>query len=274
MYWGGHGQRPLNGRGWSQVLSGCGRGRVFVEARLGGLLVIWYQGLGVPPLGRSAAYIHQCSAVQLVTRAYSLEALRGGIRSPFQGGAAEGALCHITAVLQIQTWFYCSAHSARTCTPCLSVSVPLCVPSWHICVCVWAPANLCQLLPQAPSSQFHPVNPPPHGNAQLYGVGALHLHGDPPWGAGHPPTCDPLWLLGPGPQLVLPLLTVISPPHAFGSSSYSIRHSISMPAMRNSPTFKSFEERVGSLKGRVSLGGGESGNFHSPDNNPQDSAPF
>ncbi|XP_031750000.1 tumor protein D54 isoform X8 [Xenopus tropicalis] len=44
--------------------------------------------------------------------------------------------------------------------------------------------------------------------------------------------------------------------------------------MRNSPTFKSFEERVGSLKGRVSLGGGESGNFHSPDNNPQDSAPF
>ncbi|OWK01351.1 TPD52L1 [Cervus elaphus hippelaphus] len=25
---------------------------------------------------------------------------------------------------------------------------------------------------------------------------------------------------------------------------YSIRHSISMPAMRNSPTFKSFEERV------------------------------
>ncbi|XP_077343073.1 tumor protein D53 isoform X1 [Lithobates pipiens] len=28
------------------------------------------------------------------------------------------------------------------------------------------------------------------------------------------------------------------------SISYSIRHSISMPAMRNSPTFKSFEERV------------------------------
>ncbi|KAF7254476.1 hypothetical protein EYD10_00592 [Varanus komodoensis] len=26
--------------------------------------------------------------------------------------------------------------------------------------------------------------------------------------------------------------------------SYSIRHSISMPAMRNSPTFKSFEEKV------------------------------
>ncbi|XP_012918804.1 tumor protein D53 isoform X3 [Mustela erminea] len=30
----------------------------------------------------------------------------------------------------------------------------------------------------------------------------------------------------------------------FGDMSYSIRHSISMPAMRNSPTFKSFEERV------------------------------
>ncbi|KAM4693129.1 tumor protein D53 isoform 3-T3 [Discoglossus pictus] len=29
-----------------------------------------------------------------------------------------------------------------------------------------------------------------------------------------------------------------------GDMSYSIRHSISMPAMRNSPTFKSFEERV------------------------------
>ncbi|NWU98054.1 TPD53 protein, partial [Upupa epops] len=28
------------------------------------------------------------------------------------------------------------------------------------------------------------------------------------------------------------------------SHSYSIRHSISMPAMRNSPTFKSFEEKV------------------------------
>ncbi|NP_001087127.1 tumor protein D52-like 2 L homeolog [Xenopus laevis] len=59
-------------------------------------------------------------------------------------------------------------------------------------------------------------------------------------------------------------------------SSYSIRHSISMPAMRNSPTFKSFEERVGSLKSRVSLGGeeGDGRNLHSPDNKSQDSAPF
>ncbi|XP_060609269.1 tumor protein D53 isoform X2 [Anolis sagrei] len=36
--------------------------------------------------------------------------------------------------------------------------------------------------------------------------------------------------------------TVIS--KKFGDMSYSIRHSISMPAMRNSPTFKSFEEKV------------------------------
>ncbi|XP_068509308.1 tumor protein D54 isoform X5 [Syngnathus scovelli] len=32
------------------------------------------------------------------------------------------------------------------------------------------------------------------------------------------------------------------------SSHYSIRHSISMPAMRNSATFKSFEDKVGNLK--------------------------
>ncbi|OCT60329.1 hypothetical protein XELAEV_18046345mg [Xenopus laevis] len=65
-------------------------------------------------------------------------------------------------------------------------------------------------------------------------------------------------------------------PFSQSFSSYSIRHSISMPAMRNSPTFKSFEERVGSLKSRVSLGGGESdsSNLHSPDNKSQDSAPF
>ncbi|MED6273597.1 hypothetical protein CHARACLAT_008082 [Characodon lateralis] len=35
------------------------------------------------------------------------------------------------------------------------------------------------------------------------------------------------------------------------SSNYSIRHSISMPAMRNSPTFKSFEDKVGNLKNKV-----------------------
>ncbi|XP_044151962.1 tumor protein D54 isoform X2 [Bufo gargarizans] len=59
-------------------------------------------------------------------------------------------------------------------------------------------------------------------------------------------------------------------------SSYSIRHSISMPAMRNSATFKSFEERVANLKPRVSTNGeeNESQNLHSPDNKSQDSAPF
>ncbi|XP_063756600.1 tpd52 like 2b isoform X8 [Eleginops maclovinus] len=35
------------------------------------------------------------------------------------------------------------------------------------------------------------------------------------------------------------------------SSNYSIRHSISMPAMRNSATFKSFEDRVETLKTKV-----------------------
>ncbi|XP_056404420.1 tumor protein D54 isoform X12 [Hyla sarda] len=59
-------------------------------------------------------------------------------------------------------------------------------------------------------------------------------------------------------------------------SSYSIRHSISMPAMRNSATFKSFEERVVNLKPRGSTDGEENGsqNLHSPDNKSQDSAPF
>nr|XP_046251957.1 tpd52 like 2b isoform X3 [Scatophagus argus] len=35
------------------------------------------------------------------------------------------------------------------------------------------------------------------------------------------------------------------------SSNYSIRHSISMPAMRNSATFKSFEDKMGNLKYKV-----------------------
>ncbi|NXV20436.1 TPD54 protein, partial [Cepphus grylle] len=62
-------------------------------------------------------------------------------------------------------------------------------------------------------------------------------------------------------------------------SSYSIRHSISMPAMRNSATFKSFEDRVGTIKSRV-VGSRENSTdgLHSPsgagDNPPQDSAPF
>ncbi|XP_047219252.1 tpd52 like 2b isoform X2 [Girardinichthys multiradiatus] len=40
-------------------------------------------------------------------------------------------------------------------------------------------------------------------------------------------------------------------PFSNSFSNYSIRHSISMPAMRNSPTFKSFEDKVGNLKNKV-----------------------
>ncbi|XP_059569158.1 tumor protein D54 isoform X3 [Alligator mississippiensis] len=62
-------------------------------------------------------------------------------------------------------------------------------------------------------------------------------------------------------------------------SSYSIRHSISMPAMRNSATFKSFEDRVGTIKSRV-VGSRENSTdgLHSPtgvgDKPPQDNASF
>uniref|UniRef100_A0A8B9RPH4 Tpd52 like 2b n=1 Tax=Astyanax mexicanus TaxID=7994 RepID=A0A8B9RPH4_ASTMX len=64
--------------------------------------------------------------------------------------------------------------------------------------------------------------------------------------------------------------------NSFGSN-YSIRHSISMPAMRNSPTFKSFEDKVGNIKTKV-VGGRTNGDgIQSPssDSNPvQDKAPF
>ncbi|XP_069808312.1 tumor protein D54 isoform X6 [Dendropsophus ebraccatus] len=64
-------------------------------------------------------------------------------------------------------------------------------------------------------------------------------------------------------------------PFSQSFSSYSIRHSISMPAMRNSATFKSFEDRVVNLKSRGSTDGENGGqNLHSPDNKSQDSAPF
>ncbi|XP_046725827.1 tpd52 like 2b isoform X1 [Silurus meridionalis] len=62
---------------------------------------------------------------------------------------------------------------------------------------------------------------------------------------------------------------------SFGSN-YSIRHSISMPAMRNSPTFKSFEDKVGNLKTKV-VGGRPNGDgLQSPtESNPaQENAPF
>ncbi|XP_056588257.1 tpd52 like 2b isoform X2 [Triplophysa dalaica] len=62
--------------------------------------------------------------------------------------------------------------------------------------------------------------------------------------------------------------------NSFGN--YSIRHSISMPAMRNSPTFKSFEDRVENLKYKVVGGNANGESAHSPnDSNPvQDNAPF
>ncbi|XP_008155358.1 tumor protein D54 isoform X1 [Eptesicus fuscus] len=62
-------------------------------------------------------------------------------------------------------------------------------------------------------------------------------------------------------------------------SSYSIRHSMSMPAMRNSATFKSLEDRVGTIKSKV-VGGKEndSDSFPSPtgsgDKPLPDHAPF
>ncbi|KAM5217930.1 tumor protein D54 isoform 3-T3 [Hipposideros larvatus] len=49
--------------------------------------------------------------------------------------------------------------------------------------------------------------------------------------------------------------------HSFSSSA--IRHSISMPAMRNSATFKSFEDRVGTIKSKV-VGGRENGSDSLP----------
>ncbi|XP_014162959.1 tumor protein D54 [Geospiza fortis] len=78
------------------------------------------------------------------------------------------------------------------------------------------------------------------------------------------------------------LLPVASPrAHSISHSlsGYSIRHSISMPAMRNSATFKSFEDRVGTIKSRV-VGSRENSTdgLHSPsgagDKPPQDNAPF
>ncbi|XP_033484178.1 tpd52 like 2b isoform X7 [Epinephelus lanceolatus] len=60
------------------------------------------------------------------------------------------------------------------------------------------------------------------------------------------------------------------------SSNYSIRHSISMPAMRNSATFKSFEDKVGNLKYKVVGPKGNSEAVSSPtDTTPtQENPPF
>ncbi|KAF7209339.1 transcript variant X3 [Nothobranchius furzeri] len=59
-------------------------------------------------------------------------------------------------------------------------------------------------------------------------------------------------------------------------SNYSIRHSISMPTMRNSATFKSFEDKVGNLKYKVvgPRGNGEAVSSP-PDSTPtQENPPF
>ncbi|XP_016300543.1 tumor protein D54-like isoform X5 [Sinocyclocheilus anshuiensis] len=61
--------------------------------------------------------------------------------------------------------------------------------------------------------------------------------------------------------------------NSFGSN-YSIRHSISMPTMRNSPTFKSFEDKVGNIKYKVVGGKANGESAHSPNESNQDNAPF
>ncbi|XP_023812781.1 tumor protein D54 isoform X3 [Oryzias latipes] len=60
------------------------------------------------------------------------------------------------------------------------------------------------------------------------------------------------------------------------SSNYSIRQSISMPTMRNSPTFKSFEDRVGNLKTKVvgPRGNGDAAGSPSDPPSAQDNPPF
>ncbi|XP_024232183.1 tpd52 like 2b isoform X3 [Oncorhynchus tshawytscha] len=70
--------------------------------------------------------------------------------------------------------------------------------------------------------------------------------------------------------------TVLSRKLGDMSSNYAIRQSISMPTMRNSPTFKSFEDKVGNIKYMV-VGPRRNGEaVQSPtETNPvQDNAPF
>ncbi|XP_028308769.1 tpd52 like 2b isoform X11 [Gouania willdenowi] len=59
-------------------------------------------------------------------------------------------------------------------------------------------------------------------------------------------------------------------------SNYSIRHSISMPAMRNSATFKSFEDKVGNLKHKVvgPRGNGEAVSSPTDSSPTQENLPF
>ncbi|XP_077080151.1 tpd52 like 2a isoform X3 [Siphateles boraxobius] len=53
-------------------------------------------------------------------------------------------------------------------------------------------------------------------------------------------------------------------------SNFSMRHSLSMPAMRNSPSFKSFEDKVDNMKYKV-MGRSNGEGDHSPTSN---NAPF
>ncbi|XP_043102499.1 tpd52 like 2a isoform X4 [Puntigrus tetrazona] len=60
-------------------------------------------------------------------------------------------------------------------------------------------------------------------------------------------------------------------PYSNSGSNFSMRHSLSMPAMRNSPSFKSFEDKVENMKYKVmGQSNGEESNHSSTSNN----APF
>ncbi|XP_049919922.1 tpd52 like 2b isoform X4 [Epinephelus moara] len=65
-------------------------------------------------------------------------------------------------------------------------------------------------------------------------------------------------------------------PFSNSFSNYSIRHSISMPAMRNSATFKSFEDKVGNLKYKVvgPKGNGEAVSSPTDSTPTQENPPF
>ncbi|XP_023652472.1 tumor protein D54-like isoform X1 [Paramormyrops kingsleyae] len=69
--------------------------------------------------------------------------------------------------------------------------------------------------------------------------------------------------------------TAISRKFGDMSGTHSIRHSISMPAMRNSPTFRSFEDRMETMKQKV-VGGavnGDGATSPAEKGDPQDSFP-
>ncbi|NP_001315470.1 tpd52 like 2a isoform 2 [Danio rerio] len=55
-------------------------------------------------------------------------------------------------------------------------------------------------------------------------------------------------------------------PYSDSGSNLSMRHSLSMPAMRNSPSFKSFEDKVENMKYKV-MGRANGENDHSPTSN-------